>query len=98
MPRTIRDTPMPMPIGIAVAQASRKALNTRNIDQPKFVASGASADWPIADSYRRVATVSGVGRNSGGTQSRWLASHHRPRMTTIDRALYQELRPSPGAE
>ena len=34
MPRAIRDTPIAMPIGIAVAHAARNAENTRNIDQP----------------------------------------------------------------
>ncbi len=50
MPRTIRDTPMPIPIGIAVTQARRNALNTRYIDQPKCVASGASVSCPMTDS------------------------------------------------
>ena len=31
-------------------QAAMNALNTRNIDQPKCVASGASVSCPIADS------------------------------------------------
>ena len=65
--RAMRETPIAMPIGIAVTQASRNALKTRNIDQPKCVASGASVSWPRADSHSRVNTVSGVGRNSGGS-------------------------------
>ena len=68
MPRAIRETPIAIPIGIAVTQASRNAVKTRNIDQPKCVASGASVNCPRADSHRRVNTVSGVGRNSGGSQ------------------------------
>ena len=57
-----------MPIGMAVMQAAMNAVNTRNIDQPKCSASGASVSWPAADSYSRWNTTSGVGRNSGGTQ------------------------------
>src|SRR5512147_571941 len=98
MPRTIRDTPIPMPIGMAVTHASRNALNTRNIDQPKCVASGASVSVPVADSYKRVKTTSGVGRKSGGTQRRWLASHHSAKIATIDSALQPELLPSPVVE
>ena len=49
-PRATRDTPIAMPIGMAVTQAAMNALKTRNIDQPKCVASGASTSWPIADS------------------------------------------------
>src|SRR5271169_2999519 len=96
MPRAIRDTPMAMPIGIAVAQAAMKALNTRNIDQPKFSANGASASCPSADSYKRATTVSGVGRNSGGTQRRWLASHHRASRAIMVSALITVLEPWPG--
>src|SRR5215470_3917258 len=96
MPRAMRDTPIAMPIGIAVAHAARNAENTRNIDQPKCSASGASVSCPSADSYRRVATISGVGRNNGGTHPRWLASHHSTTITTMVTTLIAVLRPSPG--
>ena len=39
-----------MPTGIAVTHAAKNAVKTRNIDQPKCVASGASVSFPIADS------------------------------------------------
>src|SRR5208283_763609 len=96
MPRATRDTPMAMPIGMAVAQAAMKALNTRNIDQPKFSASGASESLPSADSYRRASTVSGVGRKSGGSQRKWLASHHRASRASMVSTLIALLDPSPG--
>src|SRR5208283_90517 len=40
---------------------------------------------------------SGVGRKSGGTQRKWLASHHRANKTSIVATLIAVLEPSPGA-
>src|SRR5258706_16362079 len=96
MPRAMRDTPIAMPIGIAVTQAAMKAGNTRNIDQPKCSASGASVSLPNADSYKRSNTVSGVGRNSGGSQRKWLASHHSATMATMVNTLIALADPSPS--
>src|SRR5437660_12779147 len=93
----MRETPIAMPIGIAVTQAATKAVKTRNIDQPKCSASGASVSLPRADSYKRANTVSGVGRNSGGSQRTWLASHHIATMTNIVSTLLGVLRPPPSA-
>src|SRR6478672_8385574 len=98
MPRITRDTPIATPIGMAVRHAAMNAVNTRNIDQPKCSASGASVSWPAADSYSRSNTTSGVGRNSGGTQRRWLASHHNASSTTTVIVLISVEDPSPGVE
>ena len=95
MPRAMRETPIAMPIGIAVTQAAINAVKTRNIDQPKCSASGASVSWPSADSYKRAKTVSGVGRKSGGSQRKWLASHHNTTMATMVTTLIAVLAPSP---
>src|SRR2546426_9227946 len=95
MPRAMRETPIAMPIGIAVMQAAINAVKTRNIDQPKCSASGASVSLPSADSYKRANTVSGVGRKSGGSQRKWLASHHNATMANIVRTLIVVLAPSP---
>src|SRR5881275_3656587 len=95
MPRAMRETPIAMPIGIAVTQAAINAVKTRNIDQPKCSASGASVSLPRADSYKRANTVSGVGRNSGGSQRKWLASHHNATMANIVSTLIAVLAPSP---
>src|SRR4051794_35410770 len=96
MPRAMRETPIAIPIGTAVTQASRNAVKTRKIDQPKCVASGASVSWPVADSYKRVNTASGVGRNNGGTQRKWLASHHNASRLTTVTVLISVVGPSPG--
>src|SRR5437667_12883153 len=96
MPRAVGETPIAMPIGIAVTQAAMKAVKTRNIDQPKCSASGASVSLPRADSYKRANTVSGVGRNSGGSQRKWLASHHIATMANIVSTLIAVLAPSPS--
>src|SRR5579864_1570877 len=96
MPRRTRDTPIATPTGIAVTHAAMNAVNTRNIDQPKCSASGASVNWPVADSYSRCATTSGVGRNSGGTQRKWLASHHSTSNAMIVTVLIIVVGPSPG--
>jgi hypothetical protein len=93
----MRETPMAMPTGIAVRQARKNAVNTLNIDQPKWVASGASVKLPRADSQSRWSTVSGVGRKRGGIQPKWLATHHSAKievMVTTRRVLAA----SPGAE
>src|SRR5678815_484414 len=96
MPRSTRDTPIATPIGMAVTHAAKNAVKTRNIDHPKCSASGASVSSPAADSYNRWNTTSGVGRNSGGSQRRWLASHHSATSATTVTALMSVVEPSPG--
>src|SRR6266542_1859459 len=91
----MRDTPIAIPTGMAVTQAAINAVKTRNMDQPKCSASGASVSLPRADSYKRANTVSGVGRNSGGSQRKWLASHHKATMANIVSTLIAVLAPSP---
>src|ERR1700687_1153115 len=98
MPRAMRETPMAMPTGIAVRQARKNAVKTLNIDHPKWVASGASVRSPRADSHKRRSTGSGVGRNSGGIQPRWLATHHRAKIESMGTTAIEVLRPSPGVE
>src|SRR2546430_13273768 len=96
MPGAMRETPIAMPIGIAVTQAAINAVKTRNMDQPKCSASGASVSLPSADSYKRSNTVSGVGRKSGGSQRKWLASHHNAKMANMVSTLIAVLAPSPS--
>src|ERR1700740_1491643 len=92
----MRDTPIAIPIGMAVTQAATEAEKTRKLDPPKCSASGASVSSPSVDSYSRVNTVSGVGRNSGGTQRKWLASHHSARSAIMVATLIAVVEPSPS--
>src|SRR3982074_3123144 len=98
IPGAMRETPIAMPMGMAVRQARKNALKTRNIDQPKCVASGASVSCPRADSHNRSKTVSGVGRKSGGIHPRWLAIHHSAAIATMVTTEITVLEPSPGVE
>src|ERR1700687_3258645 len=98
MPRAMRETPMAMPTGIAVRQARKNAVNTLNIDQPKWVARGASVRLPRADSQSRWSTVSGVGRNRGGIQRKWLATHHSAEIEIKGAHQIAVLAPPPRVE
>ena len=93
----MRETPIITPIGTAVATASAKAPNTRTGLARKCSSSGSPpCTLPFRASTKAATMASGVGRNSGGSQRRWLASHHRASSDTTVTVEMRELEPSPG--
>ncbi|MCY1230198.1 hypothetical protein D9M68_597220 [compost metagenome] len=97
MPRAMRDTPISTPIGTAVATASPNAPNTRTMLAVKCSVSGwPPCRLPCQASMKAVTIDSGVGRNSGGSQRRWLAIHHSASRLTTVMVEMRELDPSPG--
>ncbi len=97
MPRAMRETPIAMPAGIAVTQASRNAANTRIRLAQKCSSSG-RPPWmsPFHASAKLVMIRSGVGRNRSRIQPRWVATHHSANSAATVTTLMRVLDPSPG--
>ncbi len=96
-PRAMRDTPIITPIGTAVTVANANAPNTRTMLARKCSVSGRPpCTLPFQASTKALMMASGVGRNSGGSQRRWLAIHHNASSDTTVMVEMRELEPSPG--
>ena len=97
MPRAMRETPIAMPAGMAVTQASRKAANTRMRLAQKWSSSG-RPPWmsPFQASAKAVTIRSGVGRKMSRIHPKWVAIHHSAKIAATVTMLMRVLGPSPG--
>ena len=97
MPRMTRFTPISTPIGMAVTQASRKALNTRYRLTQVCSHKVAPPNPSVATSKKLSTTAPGPGRNNGATMPVAVTYHHAPIITRTVAMLMRTLLPCPGA-
>src|SRR5262245_36468103 len=97
MPRAIRETPIAMPAGIAVMQASRNAAKTRIMLAQKCSSSG-RPPWisPFHASAKLVTIRSGVGRKMSRIHPKCVAIHQSAKIAATVTTLISVLGPSPG--
>ena len=96
MPRAMRDTPIAMPIGIAVTQASEKAANTRNIDQRSARPAARPSARPPPIRTKLLEHAFGRRQEQRRHPAQWVASHHSANSATTVTTLISVLEPSPG--
>src|SRR5664280_520817 len=96
MPRATRLMPIAMPTGIAVMQATKKAVKTRNMLAAKCCQSGLSLAFPVRYSTNCSRTACGFGRKSGLTQPMLVTKNQSATSVTTVATLMTTLEPSPG--
>src|ERR1019366_9467021 len=89
MPRATRLMPIAMPTGIAVMQATKKAVKTRNMLAAKCCQSGLSLAFPVRYSTNCSRTACGFGRKSSLTPPMSVTKNQSATSVTT-------LEPSPG--